>query len=44
MNAEQQDQQRRHERAAADASHANEQTNPKARKRIERIDHDWLMA
>ena len=38
MDAEQQDEQRRHQRAAADAGHADQRADDEARKRIERID------
>ena len=42
MNAEEENQQRRHQRAAADASHANQHTDRKTRKCVERIDHNYL--
>ncbi len=38
VDAEQQDEQRGHQRAAADAGEADDQTDEKARQRIERID------
>ena len=38
MNAKHQDQDRRHQRAAADAGHAHEQANGEPRKGIKRID------
>ena len=39
MNAEQQDQQRRHQRAAAHACHSDQQADGKSRCNIERVDH-----
>jgi hypothetical protein len=39
MNPEQQNKNRRHQRAATDSCHAHQQANRKALKRIERINH-----
>ena len=39
VNAEQQDQQRRHQRAAADAGHADQEADAETRSNVERIDH-----
>jgi hypothetical protein len=39
MDAEQQDQQRRHQRAAADAGHPDQQTDAEAGCNVERINH-----
>src|SRR4051812_42619807 len=39
MDAEQQDQQRRHQRAAADAGHPDQQADAKSRRNVERINH-----
>jgi FPC/CPF motif-containing protein YcgG len=44
MNAKQQNQQRRHQRSATDTSHADQQPDAEARKRVERIDHAWIIA
>ena len=39
MHAEQHDQDRRHQRAAADAGHANQEADGEARQRVQRINH-----
>jgi hypothetical protein len=41
MHAEQQDQQRRHQRTAADTGHADQHADDESRQRIKRIDHEY---
>ncbi|MHC2291076.1 hypothetical protein [Bradyrhizobium barranii] len=41
MDAEQQDQQRRHQRAATHAGHPDKQADAKSGGDIERINHVW---
>src|SRR5437773_1716352 len=44
MDAEQQDQQRRHQRSTADAGHPDQQADAESRGNIKRINHFWAHA